>query len=95
MVSGVALAKEILGTPKNDRITGTDRGDVISARGGNDTVVGRDGIDELSGGNNNDTINALGGGRDSINCGPGSDDQVMADEVDGVNINDRERITDR
>ena len=26
MVSGVALAEEMLGTPKNDRITGTDRG---------------------------------------------------------------------
>ncbi len=128
MVSGVALAKEILCTPKNDSITGTDRGDVVSARGGTDTVVGRGGddelygqpggdsisgseddddvygddgadnlngggIDELSGGNNNDTINALGGGRDSINCGLGSDDQVIADEVDGVNINDCGKIT--
>ncbi len=26
MISGVALAKEILGMPKNDRITGTERG---------------------------------------------------------------------
>ncbi len=128
MVSGVALAKEILCTPKNDRITGTDRGDVVSARGGTDTVVGRGGvdelygqpggdsisgcegdddiygadnlnggvgIDELSGGNNNDTIDALGGGRDSINCGLGSDDQVIADEVDGVNINDCGKITQK
>ena len=26
MLSGVAFAKEILGTPKNNRIKGTDRG---------------------------------------------------------------------
>ena len=95
MVSGVALAKVIVGTPKNDRITGTDWGDVVSARGGTDTVVGRGGDDELSGGNNNDTIDALGDGRDSINCGLGSDDQVIADEVDGVNINDCEKITQK
>ena len=116
MVSGVALAKGWIGTPKNERHTGNERGDVFSARGGNDEIYGQpggdsisgsegdddvyggngadnlnggDGIDELSGGNNNDTIDALGGGWDSINCGHGSDDPVTADEVDGVNINDR------
>jgi hypothetical protein len=37
MLSGTALAKEILGTPRDDRLVGTARGDVISARGGDDT----------------------------------------------------------
>jgi Ca2+-binding RTX toxin-like protein len=109
MVSGVALAKGWIGTPKNERHTGNERGDVFSARGGNDEIYGQPGGnsisgsdvadnlyggDELSGGNNNDTINALGGGRDLINCGLGNDDQVIADEVDGVQ-GDREKITER
>ena len=96
MVSGVALAKEIWGTPKTDRITGTDRGDVVSARGGNDTVVGRGGDDEPYGQPGGDSISGSeGDGRGSINCGLGSDDRVIADEVDGVNINDCERITQK
>lgn len=44
----VAPAKGQLGTPKNDTITGTDRGEVVSARGG-DLVVGRDCNDEVDG----------------------------------------------
>ncbi|MDP8899996.1 MAG: hypothetical protein M3N33_02375 [Actinomycetota bacterium] len=75
---------------------------MISARGGNDEIYGQPGGDsisgsdgdELSGGNNNDTINALGGGRDLVNCGLGKDDQVIADEVDGVR-GDCGRVTGR
>ena len=33
-VSGVASAKEWIGTPKNDRYTGTERDEVFSACGG-------------------------------------------------------------
>ena len=61
------------------------------ARGGSAQLRGPQ-TDELSGGNNNDIINALGGGRDLVNCGLGTDDQVIADEADGVN-GDCERIT--
>jgi Ca2+-binding RTX toxin-like protein len=85
----------VVGRGGNDEIYGQPAGDSISGSEGDDELTGGEGIDELSGGNNNDTINALGGGRDSINCGLGSDDQGIADEVDGVNINDCERITER
>ncbi len=125
LLSGVALAAEMIGTPKNDRLVGTIKRDVILARGGDDTVIGRvttnftacqvatrsqgaqapttctaetaDGLrggDELSGGNNNDTINAVGGGHALINCGLGTDDQVIADADAGVN-GDCERVTRR
>jgi Ca2+-binding RTX toxin-like protein len=97
LISGVALAAELIGTPGNDRLAGTEKRDLISARGGDDTVIGRMGDDELygmPGGDNNDTINAVGGGHDLINCGLGTDDQVIADTDDGVN-GDCERVTRR
>jgi Ca2+-binding RTX toxin-like protein len=80
---------ELYGQPGGDSISGSEGDDDVYGGNGADNLNGGDGIDELSGGNNNDTIDALGGGWDSINCGLGSDDQVIADEVDGVNINDR------
>jgi hypothetical protein len=83
---------ELYGQPGGNSISGSEGDDVYGGDGA-DNLNGGDGIDEPSGGNNNDTIDALGGGRDSINCGLGSDDQVIADEVDGVNINDCEKIT--
>jgi Ca2+-binding RTX toxin-like protein len=148
LISGVAWAAELIGTPGNDRLIGTDRSDLISARDGKDTVLGKggsdelygmpgpdsisgsegaddvyggdgtdelrggdgqddvyggdqadvlnggSGVDELSGGNNDETINALDNGPDLVNCGLGTDDQVIADHEDGVN-GDCERVTRR
>ena len=34
VLSGVALAKDIIGTPKSEKISGTERRDVIDALGG-------------------------------------------------------------
>ena len=71
----------VLGSRKNDRITGSNRSDVIFTFGGNDHVssgrgndciVGGKGGDQLSGGLGKDTI--IGGeGRDNLNGGSGGD----------------------
>ena len=149
LLSGVAIAKQIQGDAKNNRLVGTERRDFIYGFGGNDTINGRgsddelygsqgrdsisgnDGVDEIYGGSANDTVRGgdgddevsggsgtdeLSGGRgfdylsgggnsdtivsvdgrsnDTVSCGPGIDDQVLADEGDGVS-GDCERVTRR
>lgn len=93
LAGGVAIANEIQGTSKNDRLKGTERGDFIYGYGG-DNVVGGEGIDYLSGGGNIDTINSLDGRPDIVSCGLGDDDQVIADEEDNV-ATECDRVTRR
>jgi hypothetical protein len=82
VVSGVALAKNIVGTDRGERIVGTDNADVIDANGGDDVVIGEKGADRIRGGNGrdkqyggrgNDIIYSDGGFRDLVNCGKGID----------------------
>jgi RTX calcium-binding nonapeptide repeat (4 copies)/PASTA domain len=76
----------------DDRLFGTQAGDVLHGDGGSDKVEGWEGPDELTGGGGVDTllggdggdsIEARDGIRDDIECGAGSD-QVRADAVDAV-----------
>jgi uncharacterized repeat protein (TIGR01451 family) len=62
----------ILGTPGNDSITGTSRGDVIVTFGGNDSVDGGRGDDIICLGSGGDTATG-GSGRDFISAGGGRD----------------------
>jgi len=48
--AGPAHAKQIHGTNGPDKIVGTAKANVITARGGHDRVQGRGGDDRLSGG---------------------------------------------
>lgn len=80
-VKGKHLKFLILGSKKADRITGSNRSDVIFTFGGNDhissgrgndCIVGGKGSDRLTGGLGKDTI--LGGkGRDNLNGSTGAD----------------------
>jgi len=45
----------------------------VDGGSGNDRIYGSYLSDSLSGGSGNDLIDARGGGRDSVNCGPGRD----------------------
>ena len=72
LISGVALAAELIGTPGDDRLAGTDKRDVISARGGDDTVIGRRGDDELYGMPGGDSISGSEGA-DDVYGGSGND----------------------
>jgi Ca2+-binding RTX toxin-like protein len=73
----------IYGDAGDDRITGDRGSDTIDGGAGNDRIYGNLGDDSISGGPGNDRINVVGGGRDTVRCGPG-DDQVFADAHDIV-----------
>ena len=82
VASGVALAKNYLGTDNGEKIVGTKYADTISAKGGEDVVRGLAGADTIRGGNDkdnqyggrgNDLIVTQGGFRDLVNCGEGID----------------------
>jgi Ca2+-binding RTX toxin-like protein len=94
--SGVALAKNIVGTDRGEKIVGTEFADHLNAMGGDDVVLGYAGPDKIRGGNDNDkqyggrgndVIYSEGGFRDLVNCGEGKDtayvdpkDQVVSCE---------------
>src|SRR5918998_1645127 len=96
LVSGVALAANIVGnngpnllvgTQQADNIAGAAGNDTINARGGNDRAFGDSGTDELNGGEGADFLNvADGAGGDVIDAGPGFDTCVR-DAGDGAFIN--------
>ena len=67
VVALVALstAAERRGGPGDDRIEGTDQGDVLSGGAGNDTLDGGAGRDELDGGPDSDTLDG-GAGDDRL-----------------------------
>lgn len=133
LAGGIALAKKVQGTQKNDTLRGTTRGDLIYGFGGDDTILGKNdelyggpgkdsisgdeddayggsgndevrsgngqddiyGGDYYSGGNNNDTINSKDNRPDTVSCGLGLDDQVLADkDLDAV-YSDCERVTEK
>ena len=82
MASGVALARNFVGTERGERIVGTDSADTIDANGGDDTVIGLRGADKIRGGNGkdkqyggrgNDVIDTDGGYKDIVDCGRGTD----------------------
>ena len=83
LVSGVAGAGTIVGTPQNDRLVGTAKPDSIDGRAGNDTLRGLAGGDFLQGGAGRDTVDAGGGDDriaahadgavDRVRCGAGRD----------------------
>jgi RTX calcium-binding nonapeptide repeat (4 copies) len=82
VTSGVALAKNFVGTDQGEKIVGTKLADHINAMGGDDVVLGWAGPDKIRGGNDNDkqyggrgndTIYSEGGFRDLVYGGKGTD----------------------
>jgi Ca2+-binding RTX toxin-like protein len=82
VASGVALAKNYVGTERGEKIVGTKHADHINAMGGNDVVHGWAGPDKIRGGDDNDkqyggrgndVIYSEGGFRDLVDCGRGID----------------------
>jgi Ca2+-binding RTX toxin-like protein len=94
VASGVALAKNYLGTDKGEKIVGTKYADTISAKGDEDVVRGLAGADTIRGGNDkdnqyggrgNDLIFTQGGFRDLVNCGEG---------IDTAYVDSKDRVVD-
>jgi hypothetical protein len=68
----LTLDCHISGTPRNDRIVGTNLIDVIAGLAGNDTLAGEGDSDVIAGGSGDDRL--LGGGfGDILKGGPGND----------------------
>jgi Ca2+-binding RTX toxin-like protein len=86
----------LAGTAQRDWICGLGGADVLRGKGGNDTLVGgtggdlilgHAGRDSVAGGGGNDTIKVRYGLRDTVNCGLGLSDLVIADSRDVVSAN--------
>jgi len=96
LAAGVAGARTITGTPRNDVLVGTPRPDTIRGLAGNDRLLGGGGADYLNGGPGRDVVDAgsgsdrisveYDGARDAVGCGRG-DDVVNADLLDTVAAN--------
>jgi hypothetical protein len=99
VLSGVALAKDIRGTFKQDDLRGTNlrdriyglaRADTIGARAGNDDCYGGSGFDVIACGAGNDRIDG-GFGEDDLFGGPANDKVLAADgRVDLVDCGEGE-----
>jgi Ca2+-binding RTX toxin-like protein len=94
VASGVALAKDYIGTEKGETIVGTKAADRINAMGGDDVVRGYKGGDTIRGGvgkdrqyggRGNDVFFSAGGFRDLVDCGPG---------VDTAYVDSKDRVVD-
>ena len=99
VASGVAVAKDYLGTERGERIVGTKFADRINALGGDDVVLGYAGPDKIRGGDDNDQqyggrgkdiIYSEGGFRDLVNGGKGID-TAYVDFKDRVKDCERKR----
>jgi hypothetical protein len=90
VLTGSAVASNIVGTPRNDVLRGTAKADRLDGRAGNDRLFGLAGNDVLIGGPGNDTLTG-GRGSDTLRCGPGRD-RAMADPSDRVAA-DCERVS--
>ena len=80
MVSGSALAANIVGTPGNDTIRGTAKADKLYGRQGSDRLYGLAGDDYLNGGAGRDRF-SCGGGKDTVVADPG---EVVARDCEVV-----------
>lgn len=96
-IRGTNQQDRLAGGFGNDDIFGFGSGDQLYGDSGNDELFGGDGADQLYGGRGADRVDAGAGndfvnvvdesGEDSVNCGPGANDRVAADEGDTVRAN--------
>jgi Ca2+-binding RTX toxin-like protein len=97
-----ALAAKIVGDNGDNRLTGTNRHDLIVGRQGNDTLDGLRGNDRIVGGQGNDSINGRQGqdklfgnaGNDNINGWSGND-RIRGNEGDDTLRGDVNQAGDR
>jgi hypothetical protein len=85
-ISGLDGADYIVGEGGADGLYGGSGDDEVHGNAGRDHIEGELGSDEMFGGPSDDTISAVDGSADYVNCGSGSD-IVNVDEIDIVNEN--------
>ena len=95
-LKGDGVANDLVGTAQRDWICGLGGADVLRGKEGNDKLVGgaggdlilgHAGRDSVVGGRGNDTVKVRDGVRDTVNCGRGPSDLVIADSRDVVRAN--------
>ena len=72
----------IRGGLNNDTICGGAGADRIRGGAGDDSISGGAGNDTLVGDAGNDTLNSRDGRRETVSCGTGRQDRVIADRID-------------
>jgi Ca2+-binding RTX toxin-like protein len=87
---GRAGADTLRGGVGKDALLGEAGADALYGDAGNDTITGGAGRDRIFGGVGNETINALDGEIDDVDCGAGRD-AVRADKLD--RLRNCERVT--
>lgn len=85
--SGVALANNIQGNGKDNRLVGTNGKDTISGSGGDDSIFGKGGDDRLYGDSGRDRVSG-GADPDDIFGGKGADDLFGKGGDDYMNSSD-------
>ncbi len=73
----------VLGSPFDDRLTGSDGANAIDGGAGADTIDGGEGADRLGGGGGIDAIESRDTSADSVSCGEGPDN-LAVDALDTV-----------
>jgi hypothetical protein len=77
-------ANRIYGQAGDDLVTGGRKDDYLSGGGGDDDVRGYEGLDTLVAGTGDDRLDpGVGGGRDRVWCGSGSDLAFLGDDLVG------------
>ena len=99
-LSGGAGADRLAGSKGDDRLTGgrgADRliggggGDALTGGKGADRLKGDGGVDRLTGGGGDDVILAADGEDETVRCGAGAGDRVVADPGDRLRGCERKR----
>jgi hypothetical protein len=72
----------VFGSQHDDVLIGTQRDQRLLGFDGNDEIAGGPGQDVLEGGRGSDRIDAVDGELDTIDCGGGLGEQVLADPVE-------------
>ena len=74
--------EDIGGGAGNDKLTGDEDDNVIDGGPGADELEGGGGVDTAIGGDGNDVMRFRDGLRESVDCGSGTGDTVVGDEID-------------
>jgi Ca2+-binding RTX toxin-like protein len=81
-LTGLSLGDWLRGLGGNDTLAGRAGDDCLSGGAGNDALNGGPGNDRFDAGPGDDTVNARDGRSETVNCGPGRQDRVIADRTD-------------
>ncbi len=86
-LSGTPRADTIIGAGGNDSLFGKGGADKLVGGSGDDRLRGDGGRDKLIGGPGDDLLLAKDGAADVVDCGPGSEDVAVVDDMDTVSSN--------